>query len=94
MPSIARKTMKTLEFGLNEFVPSAAPFGVGKQAEPQQVSAPRTQLFSTPAALPSVAVLMKLPKMLLDKVFSNAMEWPDWYGQFLVSVKEFFHLIE
>ena len=80
MPSIARKTKKTVEYGSNEFVPSAASSGVGKQAEPQQVSAPRIQLLSTPAALPSAAVPMKLPKMLLGKIFSNPMEWPEWSG--------------
>ena len=90
VPSIESKTKKFLDFHLNEFVPSAAPFGVGKQADPQQVSAPIIHIPSTPAALPSVTIPMKLPKMLMDKCFGISLEWPEWFVEFPVSMKESF----
>ena len=49
------ETVKSLKVNSNMFVPSAVPFGVGKQADPQQVSTLTIQQPSTPAALPFAA---------------------------------------
>ena len=74
VPSIKSESKKTFEFYSNEFVPSVALFGFGKQANPQQVSAHRVQLPTTPEVLPSVVVPMKSLKMLLDKTFGIPSE--------------------
>ena len=90
VPSRKSESKKTLEFDSNKFVPSAALFGFGKRPDPQQVSAPRIQLPSTPAVLPSVVVPMTLPKFLLDVIFGIPSDWSEWCGQLPVSVEESF----
>ena len=77
MPSAEIETKKTLKIDSNVLAPTATLFDVGKQADPQQVSAPKTPLFSTSAALPSVSVPMKLPKVVLDNCYGNRLEKPE-----------------
>ena len=79
---------KTLKLDSNVFVPSATPIGGEKQADPQLVSASKIQLPSTPADSPSVSVLMKFSKMVLDKSSGNHSEWPERSGQLLAPVDE------
>ena len=74
LPSTEGKSEKTLKFDSKVFVPSAASFGVGKQADPQQLFVPKVQLSSTRAVLRSLSVPMKLPEMVVDKVSDNPLK--------------------
>ena len=68
------KTQKYLKSFPNVFVTSAVIFGVGKQADLRQESAPKIQLPSTPAALLSVSVPRNLSKMVLYKFSGNLLD--------------------
>ena len=80
------KSKKSLKFDTNVFVPIVAYAGAVKGASSTPRSPSTLPLGSTPGMLPPVSVSIKLPKLVLDKLYGNPLEWIEWSGQFLKTV--------
>ena len=46
-------------------------------------------MLPTRTTLPSLSVPMKLPKMALDNLSGNTLEWPEWSDQFIATNEQY-----
>ena len=82
------KPKKSLKFNANVFAPSSAYTAAVKPVVPTPVPSYVLPLTSTPTFASAASVSMKLPKLVLDKIDRDPLEWPEWSVQFLATVDE------
>ena len=83
--SIDVKPKKSLKFDANVFAPSSAYAAAVKPLVPTPVPSSAFSLTSTRSFEPAASLSMKLPKLVLDKIDGDPLEWS---GQFLATVDQ------